>query len=157
MESLTSPRAERPIMKNNILLIEDDHSQAFLTRMAIDDSKQACQVHHINNGGEAIEFLRRESQNHRSAVLPNLILLDLNMPGLPGCDVLIKIKEDKNLKVIPVVIVSPSEDEDDVKFSYGRGASGYIYKSMSVDKFFSDIKACILYWFGAVALSRNSA
>ena len=143
-------------MKNNILLIEDDHSQAFLTRMAIDEAKQPCQVHHINNGGEAIEFLRRESQSHRSAALPNLILLDLNMPGLPGYDILVKIKEDADLKVIPVVIVSNSEDESDVNFSYGRGASGYIYKSMSVDKFFGDIKTCILYWFGAVALSKLS-
>jgi CheY-like chemotaxis protein len=130
----------------DVLLVEDDPGDALMTRESFAQAGKNNRFHVIPDGHEALRFLRRQGEYAR-APQPGLILLDLNLPGPHGLDVLAQIKADPDLRIIPVVILSSSQDRDDIRRSYEMHASAYIVKPTDFDGFDDMIKqigACFL-------------
>lgn len=124
-----------------ILLIEDDDVDVMTVNRALRDSKVTNQLVSLGNGEEAIEYLRNET-----SVKPDIILLDLNMPKMDGTEFLRIVKADKELKKIPVVILTTSNSDRDVVEAFELGAAGYMVKSVDYEKFVETIRAIDQYW-----------
>jgi len=130
-----------------ILFVEDSADDALLTMRALKKSGFANKLFHVKDGAEAMDFMyRRGNYALRSAENPKLILLDLKMPKMSGMEVLEKIKSDADFKSIPVVILTSSKEDPDVKKCYALGANTYITKPVESDNFFNVIKEIGLYW-----------
>jgi CheY-like chemotaxis protein len=112
-------------------------------------------LHVVMDGEAAIHFLRREGQ-YKDAVRPDLILLDLNLPKMNGREVLAVIKEDIDLKRIPVVVLTTSQDETDIVESYKHFASSYIVKPVSMEKFIKVVSSFKQYWLSVVKLPATT-
>ncbi len=136
---------------HDVLLVEDDPGDAGLVRIAMRRSRHATRLHHVKDGVEAMAFLRRGA-GHAQAPRPDLVLLDLNLPGCSGHEVLEEIRADSLLRCIPVVILSTSGAERDIKKAYTLGASGYVSKPMDVDAFTRAIHSIEDFWFGTARL-----
>lgn len=136
---------------HDILLVEDDPGDAGLVRIALRRSRHACRLHHVKDGDEAMAFLRRD-ELHAQSPRPDLILLDLNLPGRNGHEVLEQIRADAQLSSIPVVILSTSGAERDVRKAYALGASSYVSKPMDVEAFTAAIHSIEDFWFGTAKL-----
>lgn len=134
-----------------ILLVEDDPGDVELTRESLSDSKLAINISVAGDGVEAMAFLRKEGE-YSSAVTPDLILLDLNMPRKDGREVLAEIKADDSLKMIPVVILTTSSAETDIVKSYDLGANCYVTKPVGFDQFTKVVDAIEGFWFTVVKL-----
>jgi CheY-like chemotaxis protein len=145
MQDLTTPF--------EILLVEDDPADAGLAKRALRDGRILCNVGHVRDGVEAMEYLRRQGP-FAGAARPDLILLDLNMPRMDGREVLQELKADDELKTIPVVILTTSDVDRDVNASYLLGANSFITKPMDMDAFFDAVKSIEEYWFRVVRLPR---
>jgi CheY-like chemotaxis protein len=138
-----------------ILLAEDEPADARLVRAAIERGRIACDLRHVDDGKEALDFLRREGR-FGDAPRPDLILLDLNMPRMNGREALRAIKANSELRAIPVVILTTSDAEHDVVSSYLTGAAGYVTKPLDVEQFFAAIHAIEEYWFAIVRRPKAS-
>jgi len=138
----------RPI---EILLVEDSPSDALLTREALNTCKLLNKLHVVDNGVDAIAFLRREGP-FASVPRPDLILLDLNLPKMDGREVLREIKADGDLKIIPVVVLTSSDAEEDILKSYNLSANCYITKPVEFDKFVKVVRSIREFWFAVVTL-----
>lgn len=138
-----------------ILLIEDDPADARLAQIALRDAKVVSTVHHVRDGVEALEFLRRKPPEFANAPRPDLVLLDLNMPRMDGRQVLQSIKSDPDLKTIPVVVLTTSDVDRDIAASYSLGANSFVTKPMDVDEFCAVIRGIESYWFSVVRLPRG--
>ena len=149
---MTQARTGKPIQ---ILLVEDSPTDALLTREAFGQSKILNQLHHVENGVEALAFLRQEGQ-YAGTPRSDLILLDLNLPKKSGIEVLQEIKEDESLKTIPVVVLTTSKSEEDIVKSYDLHANCYIIKPVDFDKFAEIIQSIREFWFSVVALPRTT-
>ena len=136
-----------------ILLVEDSPGDARLAKEALKDGKVHNNLHHVIDGVEAMRFLRRKEE-YLDAPLPDLILLDLNMPKKDGREVLAEIKEDPELKHIPTVVLTTSEAERDLVKSYDLHANAYIVKPVDFDRFIEVIHAMENFWFTIVKLPR---
>ncbi|MEQ8995468.1 MAG: response regulator [Coleofasciculus sp. B1-GNL1-01] len=134
-----------------ILLIEDDPGDADLTEAALKKSPVKSSLTVISDGEEALAYLRQEG-DYNQATHPNLILLDLNLPGLHGREVLHQIKTDERLKHIPVVILTTSDDESEVFRSYKLGANCYVSKPIGLKQFTSVVQSIREFWFTIVHL-----
>ena len=134
-----------------ILLVEDSPSDALLTREALSGFKLLNKLHVVDNGVDAIAFLHREGP-FASAPRPDLILLDLNLPRMDGREVLREIKADDDLKIIPVVVLTSSDAEEDILKSYNLHASCYITKPVEFDKFLKVVRSIREFWFAVVTL-----
>lgn len=132
-------------MPLTILLAEDEPADAALVKSALKDTQIPSELHHVADGREAMDFLQRKSP-FAEAPRPDFVLLDLNMPRMDGREVLRAIKEDPELRAIPVVVLTTSDVERDVESSYQTGAAGYAVKPIDVDKFFALIRDIELYW-----------
>lgn len=132
----------------DILLIEDNEADADLTRISLAKSKilDYARLHHVPDGEAALEFLRR------AAPVPDLILLDLNLPGMNGSQVLKEIKADPDFRKIPVVILTSSDAHEDIVRSYTHYASGYIRKPGDLGEFAKIAAAIESFWFQVVSL-----
>lgn len=139
----------------HILLIEDDLGDAGLVRIAIRRGTYPVTLHHVKNGTEALAFLRRIGADFRTAPRPDLILLDLNLPGRSGHEILEELKGDRALRGIPVVVLSTSEAERDVAKAYQMGANSFVSKPMDVEDFTRAIHAVQDYWFRVVCLPSS--
>lgn len=135
-----------------ILLVEDDLGDAGLVRIALKRGSRGSALHHVKDGTEALCFLRRIGADYLSAPRPDLILLDLNLPGRSGHEVLEDIKGDRALCSIPVVVLSTSDAERDVAGAYQRGANSFVTKPMDMEDFAAAIRALEDYWFGTAKL-----
>jgi two-component system response regulator len=131
-----------------ILFVEDSIDDAILTIRALSKSGFTNKLFHVKDGAEALDFIYctglyalRKTKDY-----PKLILLDLKMPKVSGMEVLEKIKSDEDLKSIPVVILSSSKEDPDIKKCYALGANSYIVKPVDSDSFFSAIKEIGMYW-----------
>lgn len=124
-----------------ILLVEDDDVDVMTVRRALQDSEVKNQLLPMGNGEQAIEYLRDES-----SIKPGIILLDLNMPKMNGTEFLKIVKTDKELKKIPVVVLTTSNSDVDVTESFELGAAGYMVKSVDYEKFVETIRAIDQYW-----------
>ena len=141
----------RPI---EILLVEDSPHDARLTIEALHDGKLPHNVRHVEEGEEAMAILRREGKEAASP-RPDLILLDLNLPGMDGREVLQEIKEDLNLKRIPVVVLTTSRAERDILQAYNLHANCYVTKPTDIEQFIGAIKKIEDFWLTVVKLSAG--
>lgn len=134
-----------------ILLIEDNYGDIRLTQEAFKEGKVKNRLSVVQDGVDALSFLRREGQ-YADAPRPDLILLDLNLPRKDGREVLADIKADPSLRRIPVVILTTSEMEEDVLRSYELHANCYITKPVDLDKFIAVVKTIDEFWLSIVKL-----
>ena len=138
----------RPIQ---ILLVEDSPSDAKLTLTALKLAKVSNDVHHVEDGVLAMEFLRRQG-DYASSPLPDLILLDLNLPRKSGREVLEEVKVDPVFKTIPVVVLTTSQAEQDVLRSYQLHANCYITKPVNFERFLEVVQSIERFWLTIVTL-----
>ena len=138
-----------------ILLVEDNPGDVRLTREALKDGKIVNNLHVAEDGVDALAFLRREGK-YRNAVRPELILLDLNLPKKDGREVLAEIKADKELKRIPVVVLTSSAAEQDIVKSYNLHANCYVTKPVDLDQFINVVKSIEHFWLTVVKLPPES-
>ncbi len=134
-----------------ILLVEDNPGDVRLTREALKEGKIRNTLYDVQDGVEALAFLRQTGQ-YANAVRPDLILLDLNLPKKSGLDVLAEIKDDHDLKRIPVVVLTTSQAEQDVLRSYDRHANAYVTKPVDLDQFIVVVKSIEDFWLEIVKL-----
>ncbi len=140
--------AVRPI---SILMVEDNPDDVQLTIEALNGWKLSNEMSVVKDGEEALRFLRNEGE-FEGAARPDLILLDLNMPRMDGRELLAQIKVDEELKVIPVVILTTSEAEEDILRAYKMHANCYITKPVDLDQFSKVVKVIDQFWFTVVKL-----
>lgn len=140
--------AEKPIV---ILLVEDEPGDAYLTCEALKSAKIINRVHLVEDGVEAMAFLRREAR-YATAPRPDLILLDLNLPRKDGRQVLAEIKNDSCLNSIPIIVLTTSNSDEDVLQSYNLRANCYITKPVDLEQFMTVIKTMHEFWLSIVKL-----
>ncbi len=136
-----------------ILLVEDNPDDIDLTIEAFRESSSASHLHVVENGVEALAYLRREG-TYAAASRPDLVLLDLNLPKKTGHEVLAEIKTDPDLRRIPVVILTTSAADADVTRSYELAANCYITKPLDLDAFFGVVRLVDRFWRDAATLPR---
>lgn len=141
----------RPI---EILLVEDNEGDVRLTKEALKEGKVKNNLQVAYDGYEALEYLKREGE-YRDRVIPDLILLDLNLPRMDGRELLEKIKEDSDLRRIPVVILTTSKAEEDIVRTYDLHANCYITKPVDLEKFIEVVKSIEDFWMTIVKLPPN--
>ncbi|EMG37999.1 CheY-like receiver domain and winged-helix DNA-binding domain containing response regulator [Desulfocurvibacter africanus PCS] len=134
-------RERKPV----ILLIEDNPGDVRLTCKTLEKRKIEAEVVVVKDGAEAMAYLR-QSERQADARLPDIILLDLNLPKKDGREILAEIKQDPQLMVIPVIALTSSKSEDDVVRSYRLQANSYIIKPSSWDEYERVISATLNYW-----------
>jgi two-component system response regulator len=143
----------RPI---EILLVDDSESDVLLARMALEQGRLANTLHVVETGDGALDFVWRRGV-YSDATVPDLILLDLNLPGIDGREVLAEIKAAEQLKRIPVVVMTSSSTDKDILESYGLHANSYVTKPVDFPQFATAIQKVTDYWFTVVSLpSRTS-
>ena len=137
-----------------ILLAEDDPGDQELTRRALEQSRIRNELYIVEDGEEALNYLRRRGkyQDPASSPKPDLMLLDLNMPKMDGKQLLEQMRADPNLRRIPVVALTTSKQENDIIRTYDLGANSYIVKPVDMDQFVNAIKVLKDYWFQIVVL-----
>lgn len=138
----------RPI---EILLVDDSPSDVLLTREALAQSRLINRIHVVDNGVDALAFLRREG-SYRDVPRPDLVLLDWKLPKKSGSEVLAEVKADEQLRAIPVVVLSTSQAEEDVIRSYHLYANCYITKPVDFDTFAGVVRSIREFWFSIVTL-----
>lgn len=134
-----------------ILLVEDHAFEAELTMKSLKDGRVLNRVHWVEDGEEAMAFLRRQGP-YAAAPRPDLILLDLRLPRMSGHEVLAEVKHDPGLKRIPVVIMTESDDEKDIVRAYDGYANCYVTKPVDVDKFIEAVRSIEDFWLSVVHL-----
>jgi len=134
-----------------ILLVEDCVDEAELTMEALRDGRVRNRIHWVEDGEEAMAFLHRQGR-FAAAPRPDLILLDLRLPKMSGHEVLAEVKSDPDLKRIPVVIMTESDDEKDVRRAYDGYANCYVTKPVDMDKFIEAVKSIEEFWLTIVHL-----
>jgi len=130
-----------------ILLAEDNPADAEMTLRALRRNNLANRVHWVKDGAEALDYMfLREVYQHRAAGTPKLVLLDIKMPKLDGIEVLRRLKEDTELRTVPVVVMTSSNEERDVVESYRLGVNSYIVKPVQFEAFLETVAKIGLYW-----------
>ncbi|MBG0859967.1 MAG: response regulator [Bacteroidales bacterium] len=135
----------------DILIVEDNAGDARLIREILNDDKLSGSLSLAKDGVEAMDFLRKKGK-FRSVPTPDLIILDLNLPRKDGREVLAEIKNDEELKHIPIVIMTISQAEEDILRSYNLYANCYITKSLDLNQFTRAVKSIEDFWFSIVKL-----
>ncbi|WP_199339558.1 response regulator [Nostoc sp. FACHB-892] len=138
-------------MPIEVLLVEDNPGDAQLTRIALEDSKISINLNVVEDGVEAMAFLRKQ-EKYVKAVHPDIVLLDLNLPRKDGREVLAEIKADENLRRIPVVVLTTSQAEEDILKAYNLCANCYITKPVDFDQFVKIVQSIENFWFAIVKL-----
>ncbi len=134
-----------------VLLVEDNPADADLMRETIEASKLRLDLSTVKDGVEAIQYLRGEGA-FANAKRPDLILLDLNLPRMNGRQVLASVKNDADLRGIPVVVLTSSSAEQDIVQSYNLGANCYVIKPVDLKAFQAIVKQVESFWFTVVKL-----
>jgi CheY-like chemotaxis protein len=122
-----------------VLLVEDDPGDVYMTREALDDHRVPSRLSVVSDGVEALAYLRREGE-YADATRPDIVLLDLNLPRRDGREVLAEIKSDEQLLHIPVVVLTTSQADEDVLRSYRLHANAYVTKPVDVDRFIAVVR-----------------
>ncbi len=137
-----------------VLLVEDDPGDELMTREAFAENKVRNQLHVARDGEEALDFLYRRGA-HADAPRPDLILLDLNLPKFDGREVLARIKEDEDLRSIPVVVLTTSDAEEDIVRSYRLHANAYVTKPVDFDRFLQVVRQIDDFFVSVVKLPNR--
>ena len=136
-----------------ILVVEDsDEDFEALQRVFTRNCNSKVPFTRVLDGEEALDFLAGDHVSHNFEALPSLILLDLNLPGSDGRDVLRQVKQDDTLKLIPVVVLTTSSDPKDIEACYRYGANSYLIKPMNLQQMKESICLVLDYWFKATVL-----
>ena len=143
----------RNIEPIEILLVEDNMADARLAQEALKENGVRSNLYHVKDGVEAMRFLRRQA-DHSGVPSPDLILLDLNLPRKDSREVLKEIREDPELRRIPVVVLTTSEAKWDLLKSYDLHASAYVTKPMDLDRFMEVVRVIENFWFTVVNLPQ---
>jgi len=132
----------------NILLVEDNEDHAELTLRALRSNNLINEVYVVKDGEEALDFVyhRGKYADVKEFPLPGLILLDISLPKVSGLEVLETLKGDPQLKVIPVIMLTTSEREEEIARSYAGGANSYVTKPVNFEEFVKKIREMKLYW-----------
>jgi two-component system, chemotaxis family, response regulator Rcp1 len=138
----------------NILLAEDNEDDVVLMRHGFELAKLAVELHHVENGQECMNFLRKTGK-YANAPTPDIVLLDLNMPIMSGREVLAELVADDKLNHIPVVILTTSAEDQDILNMYKLRCSSYIVKPVDFDQFLRVIRGIGDYWLTIVILPRR--
>ena len=138
----------------DILLVEDNAGDARLVKEALFEGKLKNILHVVNDGMEATDFLFRKNK-YKDVIRPDLIILDLNLPKKNGIEVLKEIKEDENLKRIPIVVLTISKSEEDILKSYNLHANCFIVKPLDLSKFMEVVKSIEEFWFTIVKMPNH--
>lgn len=141
----------RPV---EFLLAEDNPGDVRLTQEGLRESKISNNLYVVQDGVEAMEFVRREGK-YADAPTPDIVLLDLNLPKMDGHQVLAQIKSDPALKSIPVVIMTSSEAEQDILATYSAHANCYVTKPIDLDHFIKVIQSIEHFWLSVVTLPSS--
>ena len=136
-----------------ILLVEDNPGDARLAVEALKESKVSNKLYHVEDGVEAMDFLHQRKE-YTDVPLPDLILLDLNLPRKDGREVLEEIKEDPELRSVPVVVLTTSAAERDLVKTYDLHANAYVIKPIDLDQFIKVVQAIENFWFVVVKLPQ---
>ena len=137
-----------------ILLVEDNPGDERLTREALKEGKVYNNLHWVKDGVEAMYFLHRRGK-HRTVPRPDINQLDLNLPKKDGREVLQEIKNDDDLKRIPVVVLTTSKAEEDVLKTYNLHANCYVTKPVDLEKFIVVVRSIDVFWLTVVTLPPN--
>ena len=129
----------------HILLVEDNEGDIVLTLDAFEESKVKTEISVVKNGKEALDFLFRRKA-FADAITPDLILLDINIPIYSGHDVLKQIKDDDNLKRIPVIMLTTSSNQKDIDMAYANHCNSYVQKPLDMDEFLKAILKIEAFW-----------
>ena len=138
-----------------VLLVEDDPGDQKLVRKALSNQEMLHELHIVGSGEEALEYLQRSRDRDEQSPRPDLILLDLNMPGIGGKEFLKCIKADDDSCAIPVVVLTVSDSEVDIQECYGLHAAGYIQKSATADEFQKVIGTLSKYWLATSSFAKD--
>jgi CheY-like chemotaxis protein len=134
-----------------ILLVEDSPEDVLLTRESLKEAKVANELHVVEDGEAALDYVNRRGQ-WADALRPDLIILDLNLPRKDGREVLMELKEDDDLKLIPVVVLTTSASDEDVLRSYEHHVNAYIRKPVDLNRFVEIAHSIDEFWLGVVTL-----
>ena len=140
----------------DVLLVEDDPGDVVHIQEAFEYNKVHNALHIVSDGVEALEFLYRRGR-YEGAPRPDLVLLDLNLPRKDGREVLEEVKADRDLRTIPIVVLTTSEAEQDILRSYELHANCYISKPVDLEKFISIVRAIEDFWLAVVKLPPTQA
>jgi two-component system, chemotaxis family, response regulator Rcp1 len=144
-----------PVGQNfEILLIEDNPGDAFLTKEALREGRFSHRLSVVEDGEEAMHFLRREGK-YLDAPRPDLILLDLNLPKMDGRELLAEIKEDSQLRHIPVIVLTTSDARQDIWGAYKLHANCYLTKPIQMEDFLHKVRSVEDFWLTVVKLPSN--
>ena len=141
-------RAPTPI---EVLLVEDDPGDVLMTQEAFEEHKVHNRLTVVSDGAEALAYLRREGE-YADAVRPDLILLDLNLPRRDGREVLAEVKDDPDLRRIPIVVLTTSQAEEDILRSYDLHANAFVSKPVDFDRFVDVVRRIDEFYFTIVRL-----
>lgn len=140
----------------DLLLVEDNHGDMRLTQEVLKEVNVRCNMHWVQDGVQAMDFLHRRG-THAQAARPDLILLDLNLPRMNGLQVLDRVKNDENLRRIPVVVLTTSTAPEDIVRSYDLHANCYMTKHpVDLDSFIEAIRSIDRFWLTSVCLPPNT-
>lgn len=136
-----------------ILLVEDNDDDVFLTREAFEAASLRVSLHHVNNGEKCMRFLRKQGE-YADAPSPDLILLDMHMPVMDGYEVMTEIVKDDKLRHLPVVVLTTSYEAADIQKMYGLRCNSYITKPVDFDSFVKAIGQLAGYWLTVVVVPQ---
>jgi len=140
----------------DVLLVEDDPGDVLMTREAFKHYKIRNELHVVTDGEQALQFLRRSGE-YAQAPRPGLILLDLNLPRRDGLEVLAELKADPELRIIPVVILTTSQADEDILRSYALHANAYVSKPVDFERFIDVIRQIDNFFVTVVKLPPDAA
>jgi two-component system, chemotaxis family, response regulator Rcp1 len=134
-----------------VLLVEDSPEDVLLTRESLKEAKVANELLVVDDGESALDFVHRRG-DYEDAARPDVIILDLNLPRKDGREVLLELKEDPELKQIPVVVLTTSTSDEDVMSSYKHHANAFVRKPVNLDRFLEITAVIDDFWLGIVTL-----
>lgn len=137
-----------------ILLVDDNIGDVVLTKEALKGAEFPNRVSVVRDGCEAIEYLRRTGK-FANATRPDFVLLDINMPRKNGCEVLEEVRKDEDLRLLPIVILTSSEAEDDIRRAYELGANCFVTKPADLDEMVKVVQAINHFWITIAKLPRR--
>lgn len=135
----------------DILLAEDNPGDVRLTREALKTTAGSTRLPVVNNGADAIDFVKQRGE-YEETPAPDLVLLDLNLPEKDGCEVLKTIREEPPFRLLPVIMLTSSEDSEDIERCYEADANAYLTKPTDPSQFFSLVTAVKRFWFDKAQL-----
>lgn len=136
-----------------ILVVEDNPLDVRLMIETLHDGKISLDFHSVDRAEKCIKFLRKEDE-YKDMPTPDVIFLDINLPGISGIDCLNMLKDDENLKHIPVIMLTTSSSDEDILKSYTNHCQAYAKKPVDIDEFRHILVQHIDFWFGSVKLPR---